>query len=91
VFYPLTVIDFLDRAETVYPDRIGIVDEPDQPAPTLGEVTYRQMAANARAQAAKLDALGVPVGGRSRWCRRTRRDWSRRSSESAAGAGFWCR
>ena len=64
MFYPLTVRDFLDRAETVYPDRVGIVDEPDQPAPSLGEVTYREVAANARAQAARLDALGVPVGGR---------------------------
>ena len=52
MFYPLTVRDFLDRAETVYPDRVGIVDEPDQPAPRLGDLTYRQVAANARAQAA---------------------------------------
>jgi acyl-CoA synthetase (AMP-forming)/AMP-acid ligase II len=64
VFYPLTVRDFLDRAETVYPDRVGIVDEPDQPAPSLGDLTYRQVAANARAQAARLDRLGVPLGGR---------------------------
>jgi fatty-acyl-CoA synthase len=64
VFYPLTVRDFLDRAEQVYPDRIAIVDEPDQPAPSLGEVTYREMAALARAQAARLDQLGVPAGGR---------------------------
>jgi fatty-acyl-CoA synthase len=64
LFYPLTVRDFLDRAEQVYPDRVGIVDEPDQPAPSLGEVTYREMAALARAQAARLDQLGVPVGGR---------------------------
>jgi acyl-CoA synthetase (AMP-forming)/AMP-acid ligase II len=64
LFYPLTVRDFLDRAEQVYADRVGIVDEPDQPAPSLGEVTYREMAALARAQAARLDQLGVPVGGR---------------------------
>jgi fatty-acyl-CoA synthase len=64
VYYPLTVADFLDRAETVYPDRVGIVDEPDQPAPSLGSLTYREVAANARAQAAKLDSLGVPTGGR---------------------------
>ena len=64
VFYPLTVRDFLDRAEGVYPDRVAIVDEPDQPAPSLGELSYREMAANARAQAARLDQLGVPVGGR---------------------------
>ncbi|MCW2648374.1 MAG: AMP-dependent synthetase [Pseudonocardiales bacterium] len=64
MFYPLTVRDFLDRAEQVYADRVGIVDEPDQPAPSLGDVTYREMAALARAQAARLDQLGVPVGGR---------------------------
>jgi fatty-acyl-CoA synthase len=64
LFYPLTVADFLDRAAGVYPDRIGIVDEPDQPAPSLGSLTYRQVAENARAQAAKLDSLGVPAGAR---------------------------
>jgi fatty-acyl-CoA synthase len=64
VLYPLIVRDFLDRAEHVYPDRVAIVDEPDQPAPSLGEITYREMAALARAQAARLDQLGVPSGGR---------------------------
>ena len=33
---PLTVLDFLERAELVYGDRIGVVDEPDQPAASLG-------------------------------------------------------
>jgi acyl-CoA synthetase (AMP-forming)/AMP-acid ligase II len=61
---PLTVRDFIDRAESVYPDRIAFVDEPDQPATPLGPWTYGDMAANARAQAAFLDELGVPVGGR---------------------------
>src|SRR5690606_7918819 len=60
----LTVRDYLDRAETVYPDRIGIVDEPDQPATSLGELTYRQVAERARAQAAGLDRLGVGPGER---------------------------
>ncbi|TAM82129.1 MAG: AMP-dependent synthetase, partial [Jatrophihabitans sp.] len=64
MYYPLTVRDFLDRADSVYPDRVGIVDEPNQPAASLGELTYRQIAVDARAQAAALDALGVPVGGR---------------------------
>ncbi|HKC29466.1 MAG TPA: AMP-binding protein [Jatrophihabitans sp.] len=64
MYYPLTVRDFLDRAVHVYPDRVAVVDEPDQPAPTLGELTYRRLGGNARAQAAKLDQLGVPVGGR---------------------------
>ncbi|RMI33661.1 AMP-binding protein [Nocardia stercoris] len=61
---PLTVRDFLDRAAHVYPDRIAVVDEPDQPAPGLGTLTFAQVAARARAQAARLDRLGVPVGGR---------------------------
>src|SRR5699024_4158162 len=64
MFYPLTVRDYLDRAEIVYPDRVAVVDEPDQPAPSLGSLTYRDLATNARAQAARLDELGVPVGGR---------------------------
>jgi fatty-acyl-CoA synthase len=64
VYYPLTVRDFIDRAETVYPDRVAVVDEPDQPAPSLGTLTYRELATLARAQAARLDQLGVPAGGR---------------------------
>jgi acyl-CoA synthetase (AMP-forming)/AMP-acid ligase II len=64
VFYPLIVRDFLDRAESVYGDRLAVVDEPNQPAPGLGELTYRRFAELARAQAARLDALGVPRGGR---------------------------
>jgi len=64
VFYPLTVRDFLDRAEHLYPDRVAIVDEPDQPAPSLGRLTYREVGDLARAQAARLDAMGVPVGAR---------------------------
>jgi non-ribosomal peptide synthetase component E (peptide arylation enzyme) len=62
VYYPLTVRDFLDRAEHVYPDRVAVIDEPDQPAPSLGELRYREMAENARAQAARLDQLDVPPG-----------------------------
>ena len=61
---PLTVTDFIDRAELVYGDRIGIVDEPDQPAASLGELTYRDVAAMARSHAAALDALGVGHGER---------------------------
>ncbi len=62
--YPLTISDFLYRAEVVYGDRVGVVDEPDQPAPSLGNLTYRRLAPLATAQAARLDQLGVPVGGR---------------------------
>src|SRR3954471_13226048 len=61
---PLTTRDFLDRAELVYGDRVGIVDEPDQPAPSLGEVTYREIARRGRAFQAGLDALGVGQGER---------------------------
>src|SRR5690242_4339012 len=61
---PLTVRDFLDRAETVYPDRIAVVDEPNQAAPSWGELTYAEVARLARSQAATLDELGIPVGGR---------------------------
>jgi fatty-acyl-CoA synthase len=61
---PLTVIDHLRRAEQVYPDRVGLVDEPDQPATSLGTLTYRELGGLARAQAAGLDALGLDVGDR---------------------------
>jgi fatty-acyl-CoA synthase len=64
MFYPLTIRDFLDRAETVYPDRVAVVDEPDQPADSWGEITYAELARRARSQAATLDDMGVPVGGR---------------------------
>ncbi|MCD9197786.1 AMP-binding protein [Aeromicrobium wangtongii] len=64
MLFPLTVNDFLDRALAVYPDRIAIVDEPDQPAESWGEITYAELGRRARSQAATLDELGVPVGGR---------------------------
>ena len=62
---PLTVRDFLDRAEPVYPDRVGVVDEPDQPAPALGELTYREIARRAPARRPRgSTSSGVPAGGR---------------------------
>jgi acyl-CoA synthetase (AMP-forming)/AMP-acid ligase II len=61
---PLTIRDHVERAELVYGDRIGIIDEPDQPAPSLGEETYSDIAARARAFAAGIEALGVRPGGR---------------------------
>ncbi|WP_030246542.1 AMP-binding protein [Streptomyces sp. NRRL S-350] len=61
---PLSVMDFLDRAELVYGDRVGIVDEPVQPAESWGELSYRRIAGLARAQAAGLDRLGVGPGER---------------------------
>src|SRR5918998_2766515 len=61
---PLTTRDFLDRAELVYGDRVGIVDEPTQPAPSLGEVSYREVARRGRALQAGLDELGIGEGER---------------------------
>jgi len=60
----LTVNDFLRRAELVYPDRVAVVDEPDQPAESWGTFTYGEMARRARALAAGLDEMGIGVGER---------------------------
>src|SRR6059036_1850098 len=60
---PLLVNDFLDRAETVFRDRVGVIDEPDV-ADSLGEVTYREFARRVRALQAGLDELGIEVGDR---------------------------
>jgi fatty-acyl-CoA synthase len=64
VIVPFSVADFLARAELVYGERTGIVDEPDQPAASLGDLTYRVAADLARRQAARLDELGIGVGER---------------------------
>jgi len=58
------VRDFLDRAESAYPDRIGLIDEPAQPAEPWAPLTFAEMAARARAQAVGLDRLGVGRGDR---------------------------
>lgn len=64
MFVPFSVNDFLHRALAVYADRVGVVDEPDQPAASWGELTYRRMGELARAMAARHDALGLEVGDR---------------------------
>ena len=61
---PLTTRDHLDRAALVYGRRVGIVDEPDQPAPPLPELTYAEVARRSAALAAGLESLGVAQGGR---------------------------
>ena len=61
---PFSAADFLDRALAVYAERPGIVDEPDQPAESMGDLTYARVGELARAQAAKLDELGIGVGDR---------------------------
>jgi fatty-acyl-CoA synthase len=61
---PLTLIDFLERAELVYGHREAVVDEPDPPGGGLGRITYRQFADMSRSLAAALDDLGVGEGER---------------------------
>jgi len=61
---PLTLADFLERAEHVYGDREAIVDEPNPPGGGLGRVTYGEFAAMSRSLAAALDDLGVGDGER---------------------------
>ena len=61
---PLTVGDFLQRADHVYGDRVGVIDEPDHPGGSLGSLTWHQVHERARAQAAALDRLGVGRGER---------------------------
>ena len=89
---PFSVSDFLDRAVQVYGERVGVVDEPDQPAPSLGDLTYAEIGALARRQAARLDELGHrrrrPGRGRQP---QQRPAAHRRSSASPATAGCWCR
>jgi acyl-CoA synthetase (AMP-forming)/AMP-acid ligase II len=61
---PLTLVDFLERAEFVYGDREAVVDEPNPPGGGLGRITYGQFARMARSLAAALDDLGVAAGER---------------------------
>jgi fatty-acyl-CoA synthase len=61
---PFSVSDFLDRARAVYGERTGVIDEPDQPAPSLGDLSYAELARLAARQAAHLDELGVEPGER---------------------------
>ena len=61
---PLTVRDFLDRAALVYPQSPALIDEPDQPAPSWGTLTYGDVADRTRALAGALDGLGLGPGER---------------------------
>jgi fatty-acyl-CoA synthase len=61
---PFSVNDFLDRAVAVYADRIGMADEPEQPAASLGDLTYGRIRELAAAMAARHDSLGLEVGDR---------------------------
>jgi fatty-acyl-CoA synthase len=59
----LTVADFLDRAESVYPDNLAVVDEPGRPG-SLGRLTYRELAARSRGMALALDRMRIGTGER---------------------------
>jgi acyl-CoA synthetase (AMP-forming)/AMP-acid ligase II len=61
---PLTVADFLARAETVFSDTTAVIDEPDQPAAPVATTTYGELARRARAWQAGLDDLGIAEGER---------------------------
>ncbi len=64
MFVPFNVADFLERAATVYSERVGVIDEPDQPAESWGSLSFEELARRAKAQAAGLDVLGVGRGER---------------------------
>ncbi len=61
---PLTTNDFLDRAVAVYPDRVAIVDEPDQPADPMPTMTYAELADIKRQMGVAMDEMGIPMGAR---------------------------
>ena len=61
---PLTTNDFLDRGIAVYPDRVAIVDEPDQPATPLGDITYAELGDIRRQMGVAMDELGIEMGAR---------------------------
>ncbi|GGR38018.1 AMP-binding protein [Streptomyces netropsis] len=64
MFVPLTMADFLDRAEATAADRPALVDEPHQPAAALPTTTYGETLRRIRAWQAGLDALGIGEGER---------------------------
>ena len=64
MFVPLTINDFLDRAAAVYPDRVAIVDEPEQPAAAMPNLSYRQLADLRRQMGVAMDKLGLAMGAR---------------------------
>lgn len=61
---PLTTKMFIDRAEFNYPDRVAIVDEPDQLATPWPDITFAEIARRGRQFAAGLDRLKVGFGER---------------------------
>ncbi|NGN63527.1 AMP-binding protein [Streptomyces sp. A7024] len=61
---PMTITDFLERAELGFARSPGVIDEPLQPAPPVPDSTYGRLGERVRAWQAGLDALGVREGER---------------------------
>ncbi|MEZ5340322.1 MAG: AMP-binding protein [Acidimicrobiales bacterium] len=61
---PLTINDFLDRGAAVYPDRVAIVDEPNQVASPLNDITFAELADIRRQMGVAMDKLGLGFGAR---------------------------
>jgi acyl-CoA synthetase (AMP-forming)/AMP-acid ligase II len=61
---PLTTLDFLERAETVFADRTAVIDEPAPPGGTLGSFSYAELGRRARSIAVVFDELGLDAGAR---------------------------
>ena len=72
---PLTTLDFLERAETVFADRTAVVDEPAPPGGGLGTVHLR-----------RARAPGPVDRGRVRRARPRRRRRGSRSSRRTRAA-----
>ncbi|MCQ4043155.1 AMP-binding protein [Streptantibioticus rubrisoli] len=61
---PMTIADFLDRAELGFSSSLAVVDEPVQPAGPVPDSSYGRFAERVRAWQAGFDALGVGEGER---------------------------
>ncbi len=61
---PMTINDFLDRGVTVYPDRVAIVDEPNQPAPSLGRISYAELGQLRSQMGMAMDEMGLDIGAK---------------------------
>ena len=61
---PFSILDFLNRAESVDGDRVGVSGEPDQPTDSGDQLTWRQAVERGRVMAAGIDTLGIDPGER---------------------------
>lgn len=59
----MNILDYLERAATVYPERTAVIDEPTAVG-GLGEITYRSLFRRARGMAKRLSDMGIENGAR---------------------------